>query len=299
MKKRPNFPFRSTSLAPLFAILLLIGCKSTINYTVNHVETPELTSGYVSANDLFASAPVYDWDALDSKPEYIHGDKELQRFMGLHAEYPFLAIRDSAEGEVILRFVVYPDSTFSQVEYVSQVHPALEAEAIRVARLLPKWIPAQKDGQAVASYYYLPVDFKFIDRGYTTREQARINPINNDSIYQQPEVWPKYPGGREAMYKHIFSNMIYPQAAFADGVYSGRVTVRFTVGSDGVVRDVEVLLSDHPSFVKEAVKVILSMPNWEPGTVDGKPVPVYMTLPARFQTSFRNTTIPASIKVRR
>ena len=54
----------------------------------------------------------------------------------------------------------------------------------------------------------------------------------------------------------------------------GRVTLQFTVGADGVVRDIEVLRSVNDLLDAEAVKVVSEFPKWEPGTQDGKPVPV-------------------------
>ena len=63
----------------------------------------------------------------------------------------------------------------------------------------------------------------------------------------------------------------------------GRVIVQFTIGTDGAVRDVQLLRGVREDLDAEAIRVVSSSPKWEPGQQDGKPVPVSFTFPVVFK----------------
>ena len=116
----------------------------------------------------------------------------------------------------------------------------------------------------------------------TSDELADDNP---DKIHQVVEVQPEFPGGTYAMYKYLADNIKYPADAKAAGK-EGRVIVQFVVRKDGSVSDVSVVRSvGNVSLDNEAVRVVSSMPKWNPGTQGGKPVNVQYTLPVQFKFS--------------
>ena len=78
------------------------------------------------------------------------------------------------------------------------------------------------------------------------------------------------------------SQLKYPEQAKKDGA-QGRVTLQFTVGADGVVRDVRVLRGVREDLDTEAVRVISASPKWEPGRQGGEAVAVTYTYPVIFQ----------------
>ena len=63
----------------------------------------------------------------------------------------------------------------------------------------------------------------------------------------------------------------------------GSLTVQFTIGSDGVVRDAVILRSVRKDLDAEAIRMVSSSPKWEPGKQDGKAVPVSFILPVVFK----------------
>ena len=64
----------------------------------------------------------------------------------------------------------------------------------------------------------------------------------------------------------------------------GRVTVTFTVASDGSINDVNVVRSIAPSLDAEAVRVIYAMPKWEPArNNDGEAVACSFAIPVEFK----------------
>lgn len=103
-----------------------------------------------------------------------------------------------------------------------------------------------------------------------------------EEIFTHVEQMPEFPGGQTELMKYLYDRIKYPVIAQEQGI-QGTVVLRFVVGKDGSVSDVQVQRSLDPSCDKEAVRVVKSMPKWVPGKQNGRPVLVYFTLPVRFK----------------
>jgi len=94
---------------------------------------------------------------------------------------------------------------------------------------------------------------------------------------------PTFQGGdANSFSKWVNSRLEYPEIAKENGI-QGRVTLQFTVNTDGSVSDVKVLRGVDSSLDKEAVRVVSSSPKWKPGMQRDKPVRVTYTFPVIFQ----------------
>ncbi|HKM12536.1 MAG TPA: energy transducer TonB [Bacteroidales bacterium] len=97
------------------------------------------------------------------------------------------------------------------------------------------------------------------------------------------EEKPKFQGGDANDFsKWVNSKLVYPEIAKENGV-QGRVTLQFTVYTDGSVRDVKVLRGVDASLDKEAVRIVSMSPKWTPGKQRERPVKVTYTFPVLFQ----------------
>jgi protein TonB len=97
------------------------------------------------------------------------------------------------------------------------------------------------------------------------------------------EEKPRFQGGDANTFsKWVNSKLVYPEIAKENGV-QGRVTLQFTVNTDGSVSNVTVLRGVDPSLDKEAVRIVSSSPKWEPGRQRERPVKVTYTFPVIFQ----------------
>lgn len=96
------------------------------------------------------------------------------------------------------------------------------------------------------------------------------------------EVSPSFPGGMGAMMSWIGRNMEYPPNAAYKKI-TGRVMVQFVVMSDGSISQIKVVKGVDPELDAEAVRLIRAMPNWNPGTMNGKPVNCIQTVPIIFK----------------
>lgn len=84
---------------------------------------------------------------------------------------------------------------------------------------------------------------------------------------------PTFPGGDRNLMTFINAHRNYPPEAYRKGI-QGRVTCSFIVNTDGSVNHISVLRGVNPALNKEAVRVLSKMPEWIPGRLDGKAVPV-------------------------
>ena len=88
-------------------------------------------------------------------------------------------------------------------------------------------------------------------------------------------------GGPSGLMKYLSLAIRYPTVAEENGI-QGRVICSFIVETDGSISNVKVSKSVDPALDKEAVRVISSMPKWNPGTLKGKTVRVKYTVPVTF-----------------
>ena len=101
--------------------------------------------------------------------------------------------------------------------------------------------------------------------------------------YDVVEVMPKFKGGESAMMEFLMMNMKYPQTA-VKAKQQGRAIVGFVVRKDGTVSDVHITKSaGYAVLDEEAMRVVKSMPAWEPGKQKGKPVNVKYNVPITFR----------------
>jgi len=76
---------------------------------------------------------------------------------------------------------------------------------------------------------------------------------------------------------YIQSKLVYP-AELSKKPIPGKVVVRFTIGSDGVVREVFIVRSTNPAFSREAHKLLYASPKWQPAEVGGVKVATLMMI---------------------
>lgn len=98
--------------------------------------------------------------AVEKQAEFPGGIQALMQWLSMNVRYPEDAMKNDAQGRVIVKFVVNPDGSISDPTVLKSVEPSLDQEAIRVVMAMPKWEAAENNGQKVASYFNLPIAFK-------------------------------------------------------------------------------------------------------------------------------------------
>ncbi len=115
----------------------------------------------------------------------------------------------------------------------------------------------------------------------TEIEEPGIEPIE-ESPFFIVEQMPTYPGGLKALYTYFGKKMKYPPQARRMGI-EGRVTITFVIDKDGSVTGIKLLRGIGAGCDEEAIRILKSLPKWNPGKQRGKAVKVQMTLPINFK----------------
>jgi protein TonB len=106
--------------------------------------------------------------------------------------------------------------------------------------------------------------------------------VVEEEIFFIVEDMPSFQGkGQEGFREWIAQNLRYPEIAAKNGV-GGKVYVRFAINTKGEVVDAVIIKGVDPELDKEALRIIMSSPKWEPGKQRGKPVKVQFTFPINF-----------------
>jgi TonB family protein len=74
--------------------------------------------------------------------------------------YPKKAIRKGIQGSVLVSFIIEKDGYVSNVKVESSVDPELDAEAVRVIKMMPRMEPAKISGKPVRIRYAIPINFR-------------------------------------------------------------------------------------------------------------------------------------------
>jgi TonB family protein len=81
--------------------------------------------------------------ATKKAPQYKGGKEAMSKFIYQNMQYPEDAKEQKIEGDVELQFYVDVDGSVTNVQVMKKVSPSIDAEAIRVVKSMPGWIPGQ------------------------------------------------------------------------------------------------------------------------------------------------------------
>ena len=105
--------------------------------------------------DTTADDKVYK--VCEQMPTYEGGDEALMKYIGENLKYPEEAKERGLQGRVVVGFIIEKDGSLTDVKVLRSVDRALDAEALRVVKGMPKWIPGRQNGQCVRVRYLLPI----------------------------------------------------------------------------------------------------------------------------------------------
>ncbi|MBP7102027.1 MAG: energy transducer TonB [Bacteroidales bacterium] len=142
-----------------------------------------------------------------------------------------------------------------------------------------------KDGEKA-----LETDNSFFDteikEGESIEPYVPIEPLPEPEVEDIPfrvvEVNPEFPGGDDALMSYLKKNIVYPKTAIDAGI-QGTVMVQFVVERDGSITNVDIYRGKGQILNVEAIRVVKSMPKWNPGQQRGKNVRVIFIIPIDFQ----------------
>lgn len=126
-------------------------------------------------------------------------------------------------------------------------------------------------------------------------DSVLVNSTRPDSLYMDEEM-PRFPGcensamdtdakkecADRALLKYLYSSVKYPKMEMQKGI-EGRAIIEFTIGKDGVIKNVKTKRGVSKGIRKACEKVVKDMPRWRPGYKNGEPVDILFTMPVVFR----------------
>ena len=119
--------------------------------------------------------PEWMGEIVSPQPSFPGGDEALLDFLRENIKYPEQALKDSIEGRVAVGFGLDTDGSITNPEVVRSVHPLLDAEALRVVILMPKWEPCSEKDTPVKVKYNLPITFKLEESSSLPTDKSKDN----------------------------------------------------------------------------------------------------------------------------
>ena len=146
----------------LFVLLLFIGLLFTNSLqaqdSCEENDGLEISSTVERVLDMVLSEVLLE--GTDRFPDFPGGAQGLRDFIQENIQYPERARRRGIQGTVLVTFVIDVDGSLMDVKVTQGVHRLLDAEAVRLIRAMPKWIPAIQDGRNVRVMFTLPINFR-------------------------------------------------------------------------------------------------------------------------------------------
>lgn len=124
------------------------------------------TTRTINMNEHRYNPPTFTPDAdgvfemVETMPEYPGGISALMKFISKSINYPVEAQKAKIQGKVVIQFIVNTKGDITNPKVIRSVDPLLDAEAIRLTTIMPKWKPGMIKGKAVSVKYTVPIVFR-------------------------------------------------------------------------------------------------------------------------------------------
>jgi len=124
---------------------------------------------------------------VEKSPVFPGGEVALFKFIQDNIKYPLIAVENGIQGRTFCEFVVNKDGSVSDIAIIRPLNQYLDREAVRVLKMLPKFIPGEQRGQAVRVKYSMPVQFtlKTDENGKKQPVKVEIDDVNKPKSHFQ------------------------------------------------------------------------------------------------------------------
>lgn len=149
----------------LLSILLTLSCVFT-SYAQSEFRAKVLREAasyytpYQTQKQSEKQTKVEDNHCYDMAEQMPSFKGNVNQWLASNLSYPAVAAENGISGIVIVQFFVEKDGSITDIQVAHSIDPALDREAVRVIKHMPKWNPGMNNGQPVRSKYTLPVTFK-------------------------------------------------------------------------------------------------------------------------------------------
>ena len=130
-------------------------------------------TGAVEGADVKEAAPETAIDNSDNTPEepikftvvqkipeFPGGWSAFMQWLTKNLKYPSAAQKNKVQGTVVITFIVNKDGSIADTRVSTSVDPVLDAEALRVMKMMPKWKPGMDRNKVCRTMIAVPVVFQ-------------------------------------------------------------------------------------------------------------------------------------------
>lgn len=203
----------------------------------------------------------------DSLPEFVGGNDALNEYLELRIQNYDGYIDTTIAHNVDVYFVVETDGNLSNIMVKDSIENGLDSVAINMVKNMPAWKPGKIGNTEIRMMMYVPINL--------------TNNNSDSTILTCIESMPEFPGGMQKLMNFLGKNIKYPAKAKMKRI-QGNVLVNFVVEADGSITNLKVIKGIGGGCDEEAIRVLSTMPKWNPGKQLGKPVKVSYNLPVKF-----------------
>lgn len=137
------------------------------NPNVQTASTGSSTTSTKTSDETTALSPVavdqndnpINFRVVEQLPEFPGGMVEFMKWLTKNLRYPPTAQQQKIQGKVVVSFIVNKDGTIAAQKVVHSADPLLDAEALRVIKLMPKWKPGIENDKPCRTLFAIPVVF--------------------------------------------------------------------------------------------------------------------------------------------
>lgn len=96
---------------------------------------------------------------VEQLPEFPGGMAAFVKWLTDNLRYPASARDRKVHGRVVVTFIINRDGTTSDIKVAKSVDPVLDREALRVARMMPRWKPGVANNRPCRTMFAIPIEF--------------------------------------------------------------------------------------------------------------------------------------------
>ena len=162
-RTRQGWKLKYLLFIPLAALLGTACTNETEQTTAPEPSQEKATEQSLSisiATDRTTKKKEQVYDIVEQMPEYPGGIPAMMEFIKDNIKYPESLKESAIQGRVVVQFVISETGEIGDVKVVRSIDPALDAEAVRVVKSMPRWKPGVQDGKTVSVKYTMPVMFR-------------------------------------------------------------------------------------------------------------------------------------------
>jgi len=121
---------------------------------------PEINEDTTEAREVFYVEP---------NPEYPGGYEQMPKFLQDNLKYADFDSVNFIKKTAFLQFIVSETGKVTNVKVLRGIGRKYDKEAVRVVKMMPKWIPGRQNNRAVPVMYQIPVKFQIHKKTYPTK----------------------------------------------------------------------------------------------------------------------------------